>query len=320
MTRLLSAPVALAAAGVAAAVFFAAPGSRSTALAQPTAPTAAQVAAAADVRASLEWMRSQYQSLQGAKQAWSLVAQTPAEQLGATPNVVDGQITIAVSGSKYRYNVSVNGPTEILTSFEVAYDGVKHQVFDKEARVLTVRNGDTSVNHIGVPIPFMLPWEFLSRDDDACPLCKPRLADLADPAVWDARIGQMTLLNHDPGTQTTVVRFPGGVLEGKAFDFHVWFKGPAGEQVPERIQRVLPDGRALTEVTLSGYQWFAGAGGSVYFPTSMAVDAVECQAAVVYHLTAFELAGEQALGSNAFTIDQASARRVWDSDAQRFVR
>lgn len=271
---------------------------------------------AQSVTDSLKSLRSGYQSVTGAAQTWSA-------SLAVNGATASGSVSVSVSGSKYRYSAGGTLNTLASTQYEVAYDGTRYQLLDKSSGVLSYRAADSKPSPFGLPNPYMLMWEFLGQDNDTCESCALRPFDLDQKTVWDDRIGGMEVLSHDAATQTTVVTFPGGAINGADFEFMVTFVGPEAGQVPTFIDRVDANGDLISRTTLSNYTKFQGAGGSVVLPTAISVIG-ECQAtdsvSISFALSAISLPGPSGLGTSAFTLDFAAATSVWDADANVFIK
>ncbi len=265
--------------------------------------------------ASLERLRTEWTAALPMSQEWWFVARTPDE------NPVSGTFSLTAGQTQYVDRLTIDQPSALLSSFDTAYDGTRHEILDKVGQTVSVRANDPGTTLSGVPQPLMLAWDFLSRDDDTCPLCALRPSHLADQNFWAQRIGGMTVLSHNADDGITLVQFPGGTLDGNPFVYHVSFVGEAGFQTPTRIARVRPNGTMLTEVLLPGYVWSSGVPHALVFPTHITVAAIagEGRADIIYGLVELRSDG-QALGADAFSVDPARARRVWDSDAQQFIR
>jgi hypothetical protein len=280
------------------------------------APTFAQAPDPLDsVINSLKALRSQYGSVTGSSQAWTVTLTTNG--LTAT-----GIVNVVIGAGKYRYSASGSALNALAsTQYEVAYDGTRYQLLDKTASVLSYRAADAQASPFGVPNPYMLVWDFLSIDDDQCDSCSLRPGDLWDANIWEARLDKIQLVSYNAGTQTTVVSLPGGKIDGVDFTFLVTLVGPANSQLPTTIERVKLNSPAITKVTLSNYSFFQGVGGALVLPTAIAVVG-ECEetVAVDYVLSVMSLPGPSGLGSSPFTIDFASANSVWDSDLNVFIK
>ncbi len=277
---------------------------------------AAYPGVAEGIVASLEGLRTQWLSALPMSQEWWFVVHTPAE------NPVSGTLSLTLGQTQYVDRLTIDQPSALVSSFDTAYDGTRHQILDKVGQTVSVRAIDPGTSLSGVPQPVMLAWDFLSRDDDTCPLCALRPSHLADQNFWAQRVGGITVLNHNASDGTTLVQLPGGTLDGNAFVYHVLFTGDTGFQTPTRIQRVRPDGSVLTEVLLPGYAWSSGAQRALVFPTfiTVAANSGEGRADIAYSIVELLHSDGEALGATAFSVDPGRVRRVWDSDAQQFIR
>lgn len=288
----------------------------------------------ADLLASLEHLRMQHLSVRGVREQWSFTSMLgiPADQPPVT-----GLFDLLASNGRYRYRTDVSRSNPILTHYEIAFDGNRWQMFDREAGLLSYQRAEPTMNPMGIPNPMMLVWDFLSPDSDSCAACRLDLTDLASPQVW-ARVGSMRVAGLD-AAGAIIADFPGGMLEGREFTYRVKFLGEPNRRTPATIERLALDGSTLTRMSLRDYQTFAGETGELTGPQTIVIEET-CEQPVeptpigpveplirtrpagpfVYQLVAIDLTSRTAASVGAFRIDFAKARSIWDSDARVMVK
>jgi hypothetical protein len=267
-----------------------------------------------DVASSLNRLREGYLGVSGAM-TWS-VAVSGGPAAGGAP--VDGAFGAWFDGPRYRYALEIDQALGLSGWREVAFDGTFFYLFDPVRSTLLREERDPKQAPLGVPNPLMLAWDFLSEDSDACNGCALRVSDLAQPAIWDARLDSMTLIDEDPARGIVRVSIPGGVLEGRRFKSWVSLVGPPGKKVPVRIQRVLDDGVVLSDITMSEPAMVEGSGVALMMPRRIVIQA-DGVASVAYGMTSAEVSRKGSRDASAFAIDPARADRFWDGPQRKLV-
>ncbi len=166
------------------------------------------------VLASLDQSRQEFGALSGASLVWNFEIAGPAGD-------AIGTCTTLLSGNKYRCSLTHESSGGLSLGYEVAFNGTVHQLRDGSgvesgiSPLVITTNGDVRPCPLGVPPPWTLPWEVVSSDDDACPTCRVRIADLQDATYWNSKTSTMTASQSPDGS--IIARVPESTIDGAMY-------------------------------------------------------------------------------------------------------
>jgi hypothetical protein len=236
----------------------------------------------------------------------------------------NGAYEFWAQGDRYRVRSRTDKQLGLKTDFDVAYDGARFYMLDHSLGVLSYRRKDEPRSVTALPNPLFLPVDFLSGDDDDCPLCALRLPDLkAEDPRWGSRSAALAVRSRGrdaaTGAAVTEVEMPGGRFKGRPFKMRVRMTEQGdGGALPTQIDRVADDGKLMVSITLGDF----AASGLGQFPRSIVVKAYgdDGNIALQAELTVKVLEVNAPIEPGVFAISFDEAEAVWDSDGKKFVK
>jgi hypothetical protein len=239
---------------------------------------------------------------------------------------VNGTGTFEYWAEDKRYKIKSHTDKHLgfKTDVDVAYDGKRFHYFDRGSGILSYRKQDEITSQAALPNPLFLPVDYLSNDDDDCPLCALRLLDLKSQNVrWDNRARDLEVKSKRQDTKTgeiiSDVEMPGGKSDKRSFKLRVRMSGPAEENVrPIQIERIASDGKVILSLTFDDFMQ----NSLVPHPRRISINAFDNEGNLALKLeyTVRTLEINQPIDRSTFTINFDEAEGVWDSDEKRFVK
>lgn len=176
----------------------------------------------------------------------------------ATPVSGHGLIEHWEQDGMFRTKVWVDPRLGLGDNLEIAYDGIKYQLYWPDTGVLAIEDPQFMANGLmfvpgPVPNPLYLPVAHLAPSDDQCPGCQLTLGFLNNAENWAEK---MSTMNSFKATDP-VFHLSGGSRAGEAYTFQVNMRAAESLEVAtkslsdiSRIDRLRPDGRIITSVVL----------------------------------------------------------------------
>ncbi len=223
----------------------------------------------------------------------------------------------------YRVNSFSYDPNgNFVGAWEFGWNGSLFQLFDKRGLVFTFGKKDREQNPCAPENPLFAPLSFLGRNDDNCPACTLKLADVRNVEQWEERINSAEVVTTSAQTPTQmVVEIPGGVMDGRDFVFHVYFVDKP-DYLPLKINWVDASGNTICQTEITAYREIDLNGKQTYWPKSMRHSGMDASGVILVELRAEIEVCEinKELPPDIFTIDFSSAESVWDDDAQILLK
>jgi hypothetical protein len=227
-------------------------------------------------------------------------------------------------GDRYRTKCHTDSHLGFLPDVDVAYDGKQMYYLNHASRTLSYQQHDISKTIGALPNPLFMPVDFLSIEDDDCPMCALRMADFKSySARWEKRASDSNVKSQtkDEGTGYgfTDLEMPGGSKGKRAFQIHVRTADTVeGNFRPIRLDRVGLDGKLMTSMTFDNF--LPSALGE--FPRTINLDVFDLDSNLVVRMayTVKTLEINEPIEKSIFVIGFDEADEVWDSDGSRFVK
>jgi hypothetical protein len=239
---------------------------------------------------------------------------------------VNGTGTFEYWAEDTRYKIKSHADKHLgfKTDVDVAYDGKRFHYFDRGSGILSYRKQDEMTTQAALPNPLFLPVDYLSNDDDECPLCALRLHDLkSQNGRWNSRARDLEVKSkrqdNSTGEIISEVEMPGGTIDKRSFKLRVRTTGTAEENVrPLQIEKIAADGKVILSVTFDDFMQ----NSLIQQPRRISINAFdnEGQLALKMEYTVRTLEVNQPIDTSTFTINFDEAEGVWDSDEKRFVK
>lgn len=216
------------------------------------------------------------------------------------------------SGRRYRIHAYLNPTMGLGEIPEVAFDGTHHQMVLQAGleRTLSITGQDVRMVPIGIPNPLSLSLAFLSPDDqDRCPLCELRLADLVPLAAKRSAKPGKSGAPMIAGSLS--VR--GGCIYDAGSRFELSLDG-AGRVAT--IRQLTESGREINVVALSDYRRVGAT--TIELPRVIDFQRSDPQAKAPWLVVRYivdRMEVNQPLDDSAFVISRDTVSKVWDSDA-----
>jgi hypothetical protein len=271
----------------------------------------------------IENIRSEYAKIKSVE-----MESTVAIELVNGENIIkgNGKIRYIAQGNKYKYKVSVSENLEkagLMRNLDIAYDGNRYFMLDHQARVLSFQTQEDLKLSVALPNPFLLPLDFMSKDDDSCINCKLRLIDVRNPTTWVSRSNSIREILSDVNEIGVhkLIAADGGTIQGIPFDYRIRFLGESVSSMKiNSLSRNKKDGRMLTDTIFSGYKNYEGY--NVQFPYTIEVASYSEEGffQLKAKFTIDRLVLDDDFKPQAFTISYDEAEKVWDSDAKVLVK
>jgi hypothetical protein len=238
----------------------------------------------------------------------------------------NGKIRYIAQGNKYKYQVSISENLEkagLVRNLDIAYDGNRYFLLDHQARTLSFQTQEETRLPIAIPNPFLLPLDFLGRDDDSCINCKLRLIDVRNPTSWVARsnnIREIISEVNEIGVHK-LMSVDGGIIQGIPFDYRVSFLGESTSSMEiSSIRRTQKDNSILTDTIFHNYKNYQNYVVRFPYEITLASYAENRRPQALAKFTIDRLVLDDEFKPQAFTISYDEAEKVWDSDAKVFVK
>ncbi len=214
---------------------------------------------------------------------------------------------------RYRIECRSDPALGLANDVDIAYDGARYQYFERSALILSYQAGEPEQVPTALPNPWLLAFEFLSREGDACPGCRVRHADLADEALWRAR--------YEPtaarAPRARELEIAAGTADHAPLSYRVSLDG-AGR--PRRIDRIAAAGASVFSIRVRDYIEKDAGGRALSAPKAASLRGTGADGSVWIEMQVDELTLDAPVEAARFSLDAALARSVWDGDARRFVR
>lgn len=204
---------------------------------------------------------------------------------------------------------------------EFADNGEIWQYFQRNTSTFSYGKKRFDQNPEALENPLLSPLSFLGRDDDNCRACDLKLEDVLNDETWRKKVANARIvMTSDQVQGQVVVEIPGGVLIGKEFVFHVYFRD-APDFLPAKINWVDTEGETFKSIEIV-YEAMDLDGKQTYWPKSVHGVGMPLPGTIIEELNVeteiFEI--NQELSSDIFTIDFSSAEVIWHNDLELFVR
>jgi hypothetical protein len=224
----------------------------------------------------------------------------------------------ADSYGRYKTICSYAEPNgNVLFDYEFAYNGRTFYTFEKQDKVISYGKNDPNENPIPEN-PLLLPVFFLGRHSDECH-CPLKLRDVLNVGRWQDALAQSESVDVLDGPKKAIKMPTARMRNGEKFDLLVSVD-PNG--LIEKTERIGVSGNTLTSIVFSEYQGVDVAGKKTYWPKTVKITEYEPKQNSATTLTAqinlVEL--DNIIPDEVFTVDFASAKHVWDNDANMFVK
>jgi hypothetical protein len=257
----------------------------------------------------LEQLINQYNSLSSLhlRARLQMSLDRDADGSGHGKEQTDGVFEFWFSDGKYRIvsQLSKEAPAD-----EVAFDGVRFQLFEGSTRRLTVSTNNTDSFGISFPNPILAPFEFLKPADGSSVVHQPMMEDLRSGSSVHSRLRTYRIISHDP----LVVEFPGGTMEGQKFVYRVHVSSNQ-VLVPRQIVAVGTDGSVIARSSIS-YKALPSSNPVGHWPSRVVREGFSEHGATVLRIETdiepIDLNPKVTLAT--FQIDQKKADIIWDSD------
>jgi len=268
---------------------------------------------------ALENLRRKYAAIDSVH----IIADAKIAMYGEDFRVGLGRFEYWARGNKYRTKTSTDKLLKLNTDLDVAYDGERFYYFDQRSGILSYRSTDDLRSHAALPNPLFLPLDYLSNDDDECPLCKLRLSQVkSDNVRWGTRARSLEVKakRHESSDRViTDVEMPGGKMRGRPFKLRMRLVGTEEDNAnPLQIERISPEGQVLSVITFDGFM----DNSSLPMPRDILITVFDANGNVALRLeyTIKLLEINQSFDNRIFTISFDDAEGVWDTDGRRFVK
>ncbi len=220
-------------------------------------------------------------------------------------------------GNRYRIKCSTDRVLNLASDVQIAYDGHESQLYDPVASILSLSSAESRQLPMACLNPLFMPLDFLSPDTNECMACGTMLQDLADANRWRQPGGEIA----DGGGSS--VNFSDIVAEdGNKRSYRLRLNYVSGFAVPAALTKFYASGRQEGQFTMSDFVTKDLSVGPV--PMRLVVKSFDDEAnsrATMEGTWVIDLLEiNKPLDSHIFTIDQSSARAVWDGDAQVFIK
>jgi hypothetical protein len=241
---------------------------------------------------------------------------------GADFRVGSGAYEYWAQGDRYRIKSRTDSQLGLKTDYDIAYDGKRFYLLDHSMAVLSYRRKDEPRSVAALPNPLFLPVDYLSSDDDDCPLCSLRLPDFkSENGRWKSRAAGLQVRPPHPGGADgeVVAEMPGGKVNHRQFKLRVRMSRQGDGTVrPTLIERVDADGRIMASITFGNFAESALG----QFPRGIVIKAFDDDGSLTlqaeFNVKALEV--NSPLDQGVFSISFDEAESVWDSDEKRFVK
>jgi hypothetical protein len=272
---------------------------------------------------TIEKVRAEYAKIKSVE-----MESTVAIELANGENMIkgNGKIRYIAQGNKYKYQVSVSENLEkagLMRNLDIAYDGNRYFMLDHQARVLSFQANEDLSLPIALPNPFLLPLEFMSKDDDSCINCKLRLIDIRNPISWVARSNTIREVYSDANEVGVykVIGMNAGSMSNVPFEYRVGFLGGSINSMDiSSIKRTKADNSILTDTIFHNYKNYQNYAIKFPYEVTLASYAENGGPQALAKFTIDRLVLDDEFKPQAFTISYDEAEKVWDSDAKVFVK
>ena len=278
-----------------------------------------------DLAGRLKELKDQYQSIDSIHLKASTDATVDLALIGGEPgttDVVHNTYEYWAKDRNYRFKSFYESKTMPRMHWDVAYNGTFFQMYDREISRFTFGREDKDPVPMAPVNPLYHPLTFLSRNDDNCRTCTLKLIDVTNDNIWEKKIAKAKLITTSDQTPGQMVaEFPGGVMDGKDFVFHVYF-GDNPDWLPVRINRVETNGTVITSTVIEEYESVTIDGRILYLPKSVdwTLPSEEGRLPIRFRTNVEQCQINKELPPDIFTIDYSSADIVWDDDLRVFLK
>jgi hypothetical protein len=219
------------------------------------------------------------------------------------------------AGTRYRIHAYVNPSVGLSQVPDFAFDGVHQQMVLQSGleRTLSIISLDARMVPVAIPNPLFLPLAFLSpNDQDRCPLCELRLADIA--TLSSLRSGKSTT-KTSAGTPATL-----SVRGWRTYDSDIHFDVQFDKSSRiTSVRQLTADGKELDVTELSDYRKVLGA--PFEFPRVIdfkrSAPGAKAPWLVVRYIVD-RLDVNQKIADSTFVIPEDTVSKVWDSDTSQW--
>ncbi len=235
----------------------------------------------------------------------------------AVSQIINGDVEFYASGEQWRLNSHADPALYPDMDTQIAWNGNEFQYFIPPAGLLSVSTGALpQANGVALPVMFFSLMEHFMPPDDANPTFVPRLDDVRQVASVSSHSEVEWTAVQVNGLAYERATFPGGVLQGTAYDQIVYVR-PLLPGYPERIDRVNQQGEILQRLTFTGYDRFlTGEGSIMYWPTIIKAELLKPDdgsvvAEIKFIIRVLKVNQPSALPPGIFNIDWTAAQRVF---------
>ncbi|MFN2453834.1 MAG: hypothetical protein ABR577_06395 [Pyrinomonadaceae bacterium] len=269
---------------------------------------------------ALEGLRAKYASINSVH----LTADANIALFGSNFRAGTGTFEYWAEGNRYRIKCHTDKHLGFKTDLDISYDGKRFCFFDRGSGILSYRQKDDLRSQIALPNPLFLPVDYLSIDDDECPLCVLRLSDVkSQSSRWNSRATALEVRSQrrdvNTGDLISDLEMPGGKINGQPFKLRVRLAGPSEDDArPAQIERVAPDGRIMASIAFNESMQ----NSSIQLPRRISINAFDDKGnpALRLEYTVKTIEVNQPIDDSTFIISSDDAEGVWDSDGNRFVK
>jgi hypothetical protein len=275
---------------------------------------------------ALERLRAAYDAIRTVHlKANFVVTLTGADESGAERSIEgSGTIEYWGEGRKFRIRTDIDPRLKGLRgSQEIAFDGRDFQDLWVRDQLLRIHHRDVDFVP-GIPNPFFLAVDFLSKSSDECPACSVRLADVPVGAAWDNLQASYDSVRSDIGPDGVTVIVPGEQILGEIVRRKVVVRQEAGFPI-SRIDRLDMDGQQVLSIRFPETEVFRGVGVIVELPRIIELESSDPAvpggiSALKIRYWIHELELNEPLSEDAFRISWDQAEYIWAEEEMRYLR
>ncbi len=232
------------------------------------------------------------------------------------------------SGQKYRKEViSSSSDTNVIKSFETAYDGSLLATFNPDSSYMIQSSKDQLGDQApGPDNPLIENLMFLSKDSDQCKGCR-----LMFSAIYsDDFLKGINLTNVEKNGNLLKISVPGLNVDGRATTWEIIMEDSGEQFTPQSITRIVPmEGentyKFLTYYNLNLNIKSNGVLETISFPSVISYSAIAYSAMppgiVLTGLTTVVSASiPDQIPDSTFRLDEKTAKIIWSADTKDAIK
>jgi len=221
------------------------------------------------------------------------------------------------TGDKYRENFVYEGAKGRGADYNVAYNGIHHQIFDRERSSLYYRKKKIRTEPFSPPNPVLAPLAFIRPEGKMDGSVRLRWSDVQSSKVWHNILSGATAASGHEGAPR-VMEVP--YAYGREGHSGVRFGGETG-WLPEEIRRMNPKTGLVTRFVIDEYGNVDLEGGRFWYPKTVRISVLKDGEVITEQKsTVEEIEVNEAPPPGVFTIDHSLADTVRDEDFDIWVK